>query len=174
MRTNDEIQIDPLYSELAGYLRGISDPKEWAVEKLKGLIASGESEGWIHPPEPGIELYRGIMFVQKNQLKKILGTSDNIAESGSIDFTGEIRPRSGHNVMSFSKDMDVVVDKFLSYDLYTYWVIFTARVDDNPGIFVDMNGIYRVSNSLNSAYSHEKEVLALGPVKLSHIKWGLE
>lgn len=162
---------DHLYDAIYSYVRYNDQPSPGLISKLMSALETPGSAEWIIGPVVGTPLYRGLAYVQEKQMRKILKTTDSLPDQGSIDFTGVITPKGEKKVMSFSKSIDAVRYKFLASTRTSYWVIFTARAEDNPGIFLDLTRFYEMSN-FGRDMAAEEEVLALGPVKLQHIEWG--
>ncbi len=187
---NTSVEED-LWSAINQYtLHGHALPPN-IIGMLRGLIDQPPYDDFF--TSPGVEgvdvVYRGMAVDGKRLARWVgipeeklgeYGERDNLSRTFSlpqIGVKGYVKP------MSFSKDPDVahafsIPTMFSSDDQTTYSIIMTAKISDNPDVFLDLHAMSFKSSGMAIAYGNakarpEQEVLALGPVKVDMIEWTL-
>ena len=184
---NTSVEED-LWSAIHQYtLHGHALPPN-IIAMLRGLIDRPPYDDFFTSPEvEGVDVvYRGMSVDGKRLARWVgipeeklgeYGERDNLSRTFSlpqIGTKGYVKP------MSFSKDPDIahtfsIPTAFTQNDPVTYSIIMTARISDNPGVFLDLHAMSFKSAGMALAGSgrSEREVLALGPVKVDMIEWTL-
>jgi hypothetical protein len=170
--TKDESEL--LARINAYFAQNINIPPEAAAELLD-LYQQGLYADILRGPDVEI-VYRG-MGAGSKWLRKLLGlrAKDPIPPNGTAEVKATYRSSEGAAI-SWSADRDMAV-KFAKQAFKNrgdtgaeYTLLLTARVSDNPKVFLaGPGGLYKLK--VPSGYKQESEVLALGPVKLYGVEW---
>lgn len=118
--------------------------------------------------ETNVEIvYRGIA-VGEDWLMNVL-KRDSVNDSGSEDVSVKIGKENyvaswsrGHRVAMRFSNSNIDDDK-------NYSVIMHAKVEENPNVMLDCDGLYKVAEMKN--FDHEEEIICLGPVKIQKVEW---
>lgn len=145
-----------------------------AREKFQALM-SHPKYGKFFKTLSGGTVYRG-MVIKRSQVAGWLGIdqSELPEHSMPIPFPRAMRP-TNLVANSWTKSR-VEAGKFAGEHREITWnsgnlsVVFSARTEDNPGVFLDVEHMLKKLQGF-SKYLKEEEVLALGPVKGASIEW---
>jgi len=134
-------------------------------------LQSGRYCDVLKPPPPGSKIYRG-MSVPRGWLMRALNVSyeeeDLVAPEGeSSGATFTFTPRNGES-SSWSLSEDMAVEYSRRTHSSGWSIVMTAQVDPDTMI-CGPGGFYRVKGL--DVYVAEDEVIAFGPVKVTHLRW---
>lgn len=167
-------QEERLRQEIDNYVLDNTQMSPQSISELKDLMDSKKYGGYFSSVRSGV-LYRAIYNVSEEDLKKFTGGEFDGSTSGRVERSFVIHPLHGATVMSFTKTQEAA-DQFLidnntgRYDPEEYFVLFEADASKNRGMFLDFSaGIYKTK--MMDVMSHEREALALGPVKVDSVSW---
>ena len=171
------------------FLRNDAIPQE-QIDQIKGYMSLGYYSDIFSEPPAGV-IYRGLYVPNLAFLKKILPNIDVnnvplISESVlvtnrfnfdvinkmmlNIDTTVDITNKAGKYTTSWTKDPTQAVSfssksgKILEGD---FGIVFCANVEDNPGKFIDCEGLYQLRHI--SSYDGEREVIGVGTVRVNRV-----
>lgn len=165
-----------LYVDIKNHIiKNISKFSTEELETMQSLLRSNEYSDVLTKPKQRY-VFRGLFFDRKSPYEKFI---DELESSGNI-YTQKIKvawhghgnsPASSwttslNSAKLFSgKSLPIGPDKEIDY----YSVIMIADIRENEGMFLDFSGWY---NNVNKTMSAEKEILALGPIKVKKIIHG--
>ena len=137
---------------------------------IMAALRSGKYRDVLRPPPPGV-IYRG-MSVPRGWLMRALNVSyeeeDLVAPEGeSSGATFTFTPRNGES-SSWSLSGDMAVEYSRRTHSSGWSIVMTAQVDPDTMI-CGPGGFYRVKGL--DEYVAEDEVIAFGPVKVTHLRW---
>lgn len=141
------------------------------AENLRQLMTSPKYGNFFSPPKSGL-IYRGMSEIPIKTISGWLKSSGNedLSKKKSFEmdcnFVLEMQPESSVSSWTYSKK---IAENFTDEGPGKS-VVLTARVDQNPGVLLDLSKIQRAVPDLGPN-GDEKEVLALGPVIVSKIRW---
>lgn len=151
-----------LYNVLSDYVainKAISGPD---ASRIRGLIASGNYSKIFKAPTVET-VFRGMNVTAA----WIAAVTKSDKKSGVFRGPAVFVPRLGEASswsVSYSAAREFVEGPNMM------GVVLEARVSDNPGAFLDMNGgLYNVDPIVK--WSREEEVLGLGKIKVSTVEW---
>ena len=148
------------------------------ADMLRGFLEAGHYASVFHPPEVA-EVYRGMKFSPENlhELENILGLENFNLKAGIGVKGGEkkvdiiLSPHGGAGASSWTDDFDTAKDFSFPDDLFTHGAVFVAKVSDNPNQLISCpGGLYKLSQI--DMYHREKEVIALGDIRVHKVIWG--
>jgi len=181
----DEAVERDLYLAFVDHFDSNEPLSKWSADKLRSLLKSGLYPDVIKEPEDET-VFRGTN-AGPNWIRRILrlkpGATVPPEGEADVSFTysnPKVKNRAGDpgsSVMSWATKEAAAMEFFKSsasdveeLDKEMYTLLLTARVDDNPDTFVSgPGGLYNLRTV--AKYKHESEALALGPVKVTHVRW---
>ena len=136
---------------------------------LIGVLEKGEYSNLLHEPE-GEYVYRGISM-NSEKLSEILGVeADEIPQSGSKVINRRMTSLKGEGSSAWSMNLKSAIDFSDTGGSRQYAIVLVARLDENPDSFLEgPGGFYNVP--AYKSYAHEKESIALGPIRVYKIYW---
>lgn len=141
-----------------------------AVNRIKEFMSNGWYES-VFKEAASITLYRGIA-VDESWMERRFGkpTRGSFPMKGSKDVeyvygkSGETSSWTDDRSVSFEFASTTAESKAKQYA-----VVMHARLEDNPGLFLDASGLYDVAEL--AGYESENEHFGLGPIKVFKIEW---
>lgn len=155
------------------------------VADIKTLMGDPRYSDFFSPPSPGTVLYRGLHSVPWDVItsKWLVGPENKVAYDaldnkprGEVECDFVMRLSVGWD--AWTTDLDVA-KRFarsgnLGPALGDLNVVLVARAGDSPRSFFDLSAIQRAVPSLMfSSGIDEGETLAIGPVAVTGIVWGV-
>ena len=139
------------------------------IEIMKKLLHDKKYSKFFKEPSNDV-LYRGIA-VTDDWLKKQLGLlpEDDVPASGifSEEYEDDKKMSSWTIDRSMAESFAVASKE---RSLNNWMVIFTAKVSENPGCFLDLaDGIYTLDRFAGK--QNEKEIFGFGPIAVSSLSW---
>ena len=171
----DTKEESALLNSINGYFAYNDNIPPEAAEKLLSMYQQGLYSDVLKAPTAEF-VYRG-MGVGSKWLKKLLhlGPDDAIPPDGTSEVEASYKASRG-SAISWSIDRKVALDfargsfKNRRDTGAEYTLLVTARVSDNPKVFLTCpGGLYNLK--VPNGYRKESEVLALDSVKLHSIEW---
>ena len=164
-----------LLSAIEGHFGGQNSITDDVAQKLMDILEKGMYSDVIHPPAQNL-LYRGLV-VDITWLARILGykTLKSMPQSGIVKKNFTFKPKTGSATSwSHSKSVARGFAGDLEKNYYERYnragIMMFARPDDNPNKFVaGPDGLYKLDEP--SEYTHEKETVGLGPIKVFQIQY---
>ena len=143
-----------------------------AAAMVKSLLSSGNYSKLFKEPSVAT-VYRG-MTVSEDWLGGVLDLplDEEISPSGRAAVSYVLSPRRGE-AMSWSRSKQTSsrfsMTKTGAKSKPGFEVMLIASVEENPGTFLDMTGLYNVDEF--NAFRKEKEIVSMGDVAVSRIEW---
>jgi hypothetical protein len=141
------------------------------LKALQHIISKNEYDDVVMEPEPGDQLYRG-MVLPSEAMEKLADRAgldmEEIRNGGKYEVNFTFQPRSGIMATSWSFDPKVAAGfsrRPASSKGKFYSIILTAQASKNPNKFVDINPLYDVVKAEHM--SGEKEAIGLGDIAVS-------
>jgi len=181
---------EDLRAHLADHFRRNDPIPQGLIDQIKGYMSLGYYSDIFSEPPAGV-IYRGLYVSNLAFLKNILPNIDVndvplISESVlvtnqfnfdviskmmlDIDTTMDITNKTGKYTTSWTKDSAQAVrfssrqGKIFEGD---FGIVLCANAEDNPGKFIDCEGLYQLSRI--SSYSDEREVIGVGTVRVNRV-----
>jgi hypothetical protein len=136
---------------------------------IKTLVSGNFYPKWFGEPSART-VYRG-MHVPKSYIAKILKgdpDKDQVGTRGEVLLSWEFEPLN--ETSSWTLDQETAVRSFtggMGGDGFGF--LMTAKVSHNSGKFVDLSRLYGIEGF--SGFSSEQEVIGVGNIKVTKIKW---
>lgn len=174
----DELLERGLFAAIAAHFDENQPLGPEIAKQLRAFLADGMYSDVIKEPDAE-EVFRGVNS-GPNWIRKILrvppGTPIEAEGEADVSFTYS-NPKDRSAVMSWATKEAAAMRFFKSSgsdvedrDAELYTLLLTARVGDNPATFISgPDGLYKLKGP--NDYKNEAEALALGPVKVTHVKW---
>ncbi len=147
--------------------RGVITPR--VVAGMKLMLDDGELE----PPPSNSHLHRGIR-ISGPRLARWLQIP-NLGDSGSERTNGKLVV-GNEGPSSWSSQYIVAIDFAVLQDHHShegivdpYYAVFSSKVSDNPGAFVDLNEGPNAEHF--SSFNSEMESISITPVKVMGVSW---
>lgn len=143
-----------------------------AAAMVKSLLDSGNYSKLFKEPSVAT-VYRG-MTVSEDWLRGVLDLplDEEISPSGKAAVSYVLSPSRG-DAMSWSRSKQTSsrfsMTKSGAKSKPDFEVVLVASVAENPGIFLDMTGLYNVDEF--NAFRKEREIASMGDVTVSRIEW---
>jgi hypothetical protein len=143
-----------------------------AAAMVKSLLDSGNYSKLFKEPSVAT-VYRG-MTVSEDWLRGVLDLplDEEISPSGKAAVSYVLSPSRG-DAMSWSRSKQTSsrfsMTKSGAKSKPDFEVVLVASVAENPGIFLDMTGLYNVDEF--NAFRKEREIASMGDVTISRIEW---
>ena len=143
-----------------------------AAAMVKSLLSSGNYSKLFKEPSVAT-VYRG-MTVSEDWLRGVLDLplDEEISPSGRAAVSYVLSPSRG-DAMSWSRSKQTSnrfsMTKSGAKSKPDFEVVLVASVAENPGIFLDMTGLYNVDEF--NAFRKEREIASMGDVTVSRIEW---
>jgi len=168
-----------LYRYLINHFFGGNMPlAKNAINRILKYINQDLYTDIFKTPPPGT-LYRGLLISSRDTVEKFLPndtTFDEIVQQalkeGNLDYvsTGKVQidltNRNENYVASWTKSLDQAKG-FATGDGKQFGIILCATVEDNPGKWIDCDGLYRLTRIED--FQHEKEVIAVGTIRVNEV-----
>lgn len=160
-----------LFKVIKDFIGGKKLIPPWAVSEIVSYISRGLYSSVFKKPSHEL-IYRG-MALEKAELSKMLHVPE-VAVSGKSDVKFVFRPTTPNATSSWTYDIDSAKSfrRSQTKSDNALGMVMTARVADNSNsTLFDCTEFYKLDTVLDMIMSQEKEVLAIGPIKVSHVEW---
>lgn len=187
---NTADEEDLLLQLVSHFRNNLPIPQE-TVNQIKEFI-KGDLYSDIFAEPPAGTIYRGIHFADASSIKSVLPNIDiekipfvdlsNII--GDMDYGADfdaiskkmkklnmkidITNRGGKYTTSWTKALSTAI-KFSLKDAVEddICIVFCAKAENNPGKFIDCEGLYRLREI--SSYDYEEEVIGAGTIQVNSV-----
>jgi len=164
-----------LLRSIINHFEGMRPLTRKQAEMVMGFIRDGLYPDVFREPPPG-EYHRGmVLTIEDLELMGVTVPSNTEVEV-PVEIAGRfsIRPVGDRFSSSWSYDF-TQADKFSIGRLGqgandAFSAIFTASTGDNPGKFIDAEGLYDVEMEEINFYAQEKEVVGLGTIIANSVR----
>ncbi len=184
--TTDE---EGLRLQLVSHFRNNLPISQETVNQIKEFIRAGLYSDIFAEP-PAATIYRGIHFEGSSSIKSVLPNIDiekipfinmpigGMNYGGDFDVIGkrmkklnmkiDITNRGGKYTTSWTKALSTAIKFSLRAALEgDICIVFCAKTENNPGKFIDCEGLYRLREI--SSYDYEEEVIGAGTIHVNSV-----
>ena len=186
--TTDE---EGLRLQLVSHFRNNLPIPQETVNQIKEFIRAGLYSDIFAEP-PAATIYRGIHFVGSSSIKSVLPNIDiekipfvNMPDTiGNMNYRAnldaidkrmkklnmkiDITNRGGKYTTSWTKALSTAVKFSLKNAVEDdICIVFCAKIENNPGKFIDCEGLYRLREI--SSYDYEEEVIGTGTIQVNSV-----
>lgn len=169
---------DLLYSQLDAWIRGEDGHKlkgPGGADDILRLMKHPKYSRFFKEAEAGTEVYRGVAMTREQLGRMIDRDPADLPPEGEVEgkFPAALARRSGAASWTYDESRASTFAEVRVESTASFSVVWTAEVDDNPGVFLDLwRVVLRTSkNPVWNVFSAEAEVLALRPVTACRVRW---
>lgn len=164
-----------LLKSIAKHFEGIRPLTRKQAEMAMGFIRDGLYPDVFREPPPG-EYHRGMTLTIEDLESMGVVVPDTEVDGPAVEIAGRfsIRPIGDRFSSSwsygFAQADEFSIGRRSEEESDIYSVIFTASTNDNPGKFIDAEGLYEVDMGTVDEFSHEREVIGLGTIIANNVR----
>ena len=164
-----------LLRSITNHFSGMRPLTRKQSDMMLGFIRDGLYSDILREPPPGT-YFRGMLLPLEDLERMGVDVTDLEPDGRKQELSGnfEITPAGDRFSSSWTADIDVA-DKFSighlgqgAHDVYS--VIFAADTNDNPGRFIDADGLYEIEMEDISDFAPEREIIGLGTIIANRVK----
>ena len=164
-----------LLNSIVNHFEGIRPLTRKQAEAVMGFIRDGLYPDVFREPPPG-EYHRGMTLTIEDLESMGVVVPDTEVDGPAVEIAGRfsIRPIGDRFSSSwsygFAQADEFSIGRLSGRGSDVYSVIFTASTNDNPGKFIDAEGLYEVDMDTVDEFSHEREVIGLGTIIANNVR----
>ena len=164
----DTPQETSVLKGLINRIKHSGDLESADADSVRQCLSNGWYDKVFRRPEPGSVLYRGIRITPE-ALEKHVADFDGSTE-GESNRTYDYN--NGEKYSSSWSYSEREAWRWANPRMLGAGLLFVLQSDDNPDDLLDLSGVYS-RLPLFDEYKYEKEVMGLGRLKCSGLKWKL-